>query len=144
MREQTRGDSSVNRMACGQDIRNWHPCVAHLNGKINPTKPSVLPHSLQPWLPSLPLPSIPTLPHVDFICWNNILPLFSQRGGASANWQQFSHLLFLAALLLFLTRQIGQISAGGRVTVHRWSWWGGMRSAGLDRTGTSAYTYGVP
>lgn len=55
-REQTRGDSSVNGMACGQDIRNWHPCVAHLNAKIYPTKPSMLPHSLLPWLPSLPLP----------------------------------------------------------------------------------------
>lgn len=50
--KRTRGDSSVNGMACGQDIRNWHPCVAHLNGKIYPTKPSCCPTACSP--PSLP------------------------------------------------------------------------------------------
>lgn len=47
-RTRTRGDSSVNMMACGQDIRNWHPCVAHLNGKIYPTKPSYCPTACSP------------------------------------------------------------------------------------------------
>lgn len=94
----------------------------------------MLPHSLQPSIPSL----LPVY-HVDFICWNNILPLFSLRVGATANWQQFSHLLFLAALLLFLTRQIGQISAGG--VALRPCHTDDGECAGQGKGGTSAYTY---